>query len=60
MNERDDVEARELARRALEWLTSEEGQKTLEESELLIAQTTALFRKGREIDTAELHAPVTV
>lgn len=58
--ERDENEVRDLARRALAWLTSEEGQKTLQESGDRVAETTALLEKAREIDPAKLHEPFTV
>jgi hypothetical protein len=60
MNQNDRDETRELARRALEWLTSANGQKSIEESKNRVAETAATLEKGREIDPASLHEPFTV
>lgn len=60
IHERDEKETRELAMRALAWLTSADGQKTLKESGDQVAETNALLEKGRDIDPSKLHEPFTV
>ena len=57
-SDRDDP--REMARRAIEWLKSADGQKSIKESDNRIKETAALLAKGREIDPTKLHEPFTV
>ena len=60
MKQRDQKDAQAMARRALEWLTSENGVKSLEESQDRVKATAALLEKGRDIDPGKLHEPFTV
>ena len=55
-----DDQARELARRAMDWLASPQGRQLLQESEDRVAKTTALIEKGREISPSKLLEPFTV
>jgi hypothetical protein len=58
-NSKDD-QARDLARRALDWLESPQGRRSLQESDDRVAKTTALIEKGREIAPSKLLEPFTV
>jgi len=51
---------KEMARRAVEWFKSKDGQNSIKESENRVAETETLLAKGREIDPAKLHEPFTV
>jgi hypothetical protein len=60
MKQYDRDDPREMARLLLEWLSSAQGQKSVEESDGRVAETAALLEKGRDIDPAKLHEPFTV
>jgi len=60
MNQHDRDDPQEMARRALDWFNSAEGQRSIQESERRVKETADLLEKGREIDPAKLHEPFTV
>jgi hypothetical protein len=60
MNKPDRDDPREMARRAIDWFKSADGQKAIKESEHRMEETAALLAKGREIDPAKLHEPFTL
>jgi hypothetical protein len=60
MNQHDRDDPQAMARRALDWFNSAEGQRSIQESERRVKETADLLEKGREIDPAKLHEPFTV
>jgi hypothetical protein len=58
--ERNEAEVRAVARRVLDWLASEEGQKAMQSSGERADQTSALLEEALEITRDKLHEPYTV
>jgi len=59
MTKPDRHDPREMARRAIEWFRSADGQESIKESDNRVEETAALLAKGREIDPGKLHEPFT-
>jgi hypothetical protein len=60
MNEHDRDDTANKARRALEWLNSEQGRASIECSNDHVEETKERLGKGREIDSKKLDEPFTV
>ena len=54
------IDPPQLANEVKQWLASEDGQRALKETLVVVGKATAELEKARRVDEKTLHQPFTV